>query len=431
MTKLYGILLIACLVAVSGVIAYVGDIVGRRMGRKRLSLFGMRPRHTAIAISVISGMLITVFVLAVAALVSKDVKDGLFRVVEMRVAQAKLAREIKSLTTRADVVDRERKAAEQQVQQTKTELGQTEAQLAKTREELGQVQQKLESTRTQLAKTAADLKAKEREVKNAERLLGAAVSLQAALEADVERARMSIAVGRSVPLLFGAGQALHVDLIQGGQSVSAVRKQLDAMLARLDQEVQAAGARPLPDAKSAVVVQHPVVDRDKKVVAYFYGEQVLSTLADQIHGASGGVIVRVDSLYNSHPGEPAYVDFALFNNKKVYDRGQILAETIVDGRLSEAGVYVALVGLLRDEVGSRARRENVMPRPAPLGGETFSSVREPVGDIGPEELFASIAELRRINGPARVRALAAQDTWTAGPLQVEFRIEPVTAGGGS
>jgi uncharacterized protein (DUF3084 family) len=427
-TKLYGILLIACLVAVSGVIAYVGDIVGRRMGRKRLSLFGMRPRHTAIAISVISGMLITLFVLAVAALVSKDVKDGLFRVVEMRVAQAKLAREIKNLTRRADAVDRERKAAEQQVKQTKTELEQTETHLAKTTEELGQVQQKLESTRTQLAKTAAGLKAKEREVKNAERLFGA---LQRALEADAERARISIAVGRSVPLLFGAGQILHVDLIQGGQSVSAVRKQLDAMLARLDQEVQAAGARPLPEAKSAVVVQHPVVDRDKKVVAYFYGEQVLSALADQIHGASGGVIVRVDSLYNSHQGEPAYVDFALFNNKKVYDRGQILAETIVDGRLSEAGVYVALVSLLRDEVGSRARRENVMARPAPLGGETFGSVREPVGDIGPEELFASIAELRRINGPARVRALAAEDTWTAGPLEVEFRIEPVTAGGGS
>ena len=431
MARFYGIFLITTLILVSGFIAYVGDIVGRRMGRKRLSLFGMRPRHTAIAISVISGMLITVLTLTVAALVSKDVKDGLFRVVEMRLAQAKLAREIENLTARADAVDRQRKAAEQQVSESRAELKRTEEVLQQMRDELRQQQQKLESTRTQLAKTAAALMVKEREVKNAERLLGAATSLQAALEADAERARISIAVGRSVPLLFGAGQILHVDLIQGGQPVPAIRKQLDAMLARLDQEVQAAGARPLPEAKSAVVVQHPVVDRDKKVVTYFYGEQVLSALADQIHGASGGVIVRVDSLYNSHQGEPAYVDFALFNNKKVYDRGQILAETIVDGRLSEAGVYVALVSLLRDEVGSRARRENVMARPAPLGGETFGSVREPVGDIGPEELFASIAELRRINGPARVRALAAEDTWTAGPLEVEFRIEPVTAGGGS
>ncbi|NIO64040.1 MAG: DUF3084 domain-containing protein, partial [Gammaproteobacteria bacterium] len=61
-----GILLIVALVLVSGLIAYIGDIVGRRMGRKRLSLFGMRPRHTAIAVSVAAGMLITVITLLVA-----------------------------------------------------------------------------------------------------------------------------------------------------------------------------------------------------------------------------------------------------------------------------------------------------------------------------------------------------------------------------
>jgi len=78
------------LVLISGLIAYVGDIVGRRMGRKRVTLFGLRPRHTAIAISVVAGMVITIITLVAAMLVSKDVKDGFLRVVEMRQRQAQL-----------------------------------------------------------------------------------------------------------------------------------------------------------------------------------------------------------------------------------------------------------------------------------------------------------------------------------------------------
>lgn len=44
---------------VSGFIAYFGDILGRRMGKKRLTLFGLRPRHTAIVMTTITGMVIS------------------------------------------------------------------------------------------------------------------------------------------------------------------------------------------------------------------------------------------------------------------------------------------------------------------------------------------------------------------------------------
>jgi hypothetical protein len=80
----YGALLIAVLVLVSGVIAYVGDVLGRWLGRRRVTLFGLRPRHTAMLISVVAGMLIAGWTLGASMAVSQDVRDGLTRVVALR-----------------------------------------------------------------------------------------------------------------------------------------------------------------------------------------------------------------------------------------------------------------------------------------------------------------------------------------------------------
>jgi hypothetical protein len=44
--------LILLLLALCGFIAYIGDLLGRRFGKKRLSIFGMRPKHTAILLTV-------------------------------------------------------------------------------------------------------------------------------------------------------------------------------------------------------------------------------------------------------------------------------------------------------------------------------------------------------------------------------------------
>src|SRR5687768_1746101 len=46
------------LIPLSGFIAWAGDRIGHRIGKRRHSLFGLRPRHTAILITVASGMCI-------------------------------------------------------------------------------------------------------------------------------------------------------------------------------------------------------------------------------------------------------------------------------------------------------------------------------------------------------------------------------------
>ncbi len=78
-----GPILIPILILLSGAIALVGNIVGRSIGRGRLSLFGLRPRYTAQLVTIATGMLITVTTLVVVLLISREARVALFRLNEL------------------------------------------------------------------------------------------------------------------------------------------------------------------------------------------------------------------------------------------------------------------------------------------------------------------------------------------------------------
>lgn len=423
MAGLSGILLIAALVLVSGVIAYVGDIVGRRMGRKRLSLFGLRPRHTAIVISVVAGMLITIVTLLSAMAVSQNVKDGFFKVSEMRRQQGALTQELEALNASMSDLQRTREAAEGELQQRKRELEE-----AKTM--LQDVSTDLDATQEELTNASDALKRAEGAVRRVSTRWLELAREKDDLQRDIENLRARAAGGitleRSTPIILGAGQPMDWQLIDGGQPVGAIRKELDQFVADLDAQARRAGAVPVPDGKNAVVIRKPVREPDADSVAWFSDDQVLNAIAERVHESAGGVIVRAFSVFNTHPGEPVRVDFELFRNHLVFRRGEVLAQASIDGRQTEPALMASLLGLLREEVNARARTHNIMPRPNPSSPEAFGSSQETVGDISIEELFAVVDKLRSIGGPARVTAVAAADTWTIGPLEVDLLV--VSAG---
>ncbi len=76
--------LIPTLIIVSGLVAFIGNLVGRTIGRRRLTLLGLRPRHTAELITIVTGMLITVVTLGVVLLVSDDARQALFHLREVQ-----------------------------------------------------------------------------------------------------------------------------------------------------------------------------------------------------------------------------------------------------------------------------------------------------------------------------------------------------------
>lgn len=74
---------VAVIMIVAGAIAYVGDRVGHQVGRRRLTLFGIRPRYTSTIVAIGTGMLIAFSVTVVALLASKEVRTAFFRLSEL------------------------------------------------------------------------------------------------------------------------------------------------------------------------------------------------------------------------------------------------------------------------------------------------------------------------------------------------------------
>ncbi|OGC04248.1 hypothetical protein A2276_06580 [candidate division WOR-1 bacterium RIFOXYA12_FULL_43_27] len=72
------------LIVVSGAVSYVGDKIGRYIGRRRLSLFGLRPRYTAVMVTIVSGILIATITFATFIVLSREARLALFGMEELR-----------------------------------------------------------------------------------------------------------------------------------------------------------------------------------------------------------------------------------------------------------------------------------------------------------------------------------------------------------
>ncbi|HEY5348222.1 MAG TPA: DUF3084 domain-containing protein [Candidatus Lustribacter sp.] len=74
-----GFLVVVIIIVLAGAIAYVGDRVGHQVGRKRLTLFGLRPKYTSTIVAVGTGMLIALIVTMGALAASSYVRTAFFR----------------------------------------------------------------------------------------------------------------------------------------------------------------------------------------------------------------------------------------------------------------------------------------------------------------------------------------------------------------
>ncbi len=96
------IVFIVVLLIVSGGVAWAADNFGRVLGKRRVAIFGLRPRNTAILITVVAGMLITGGTIFAMALASEAVRDMIFRIDVIRSELSRLREERSSLVEERD-----------------------------------------------------------------------------------------------------------------------------------------------------------------------------------------------------------------------------------------------------------------------------------------------------------------------------------------
>ncbi|NLI95539.1 MAG: DUF3084 domain-containing protein, partial [Synergistaceae bacterium] len=138
-------MLILSLIGASAIVAYVGDVVGMRIGKKRISLFGLRPRYTSSFITVLTGILITIVTLWLVSMTSETVRTALF---SMKFVQ----RQITQLTSQLQ-------ESRQEMQEMEFKLFASQEELQKKQGELKAAQEKFDRALAQLEQVRKDLKA--------------------------------------------------------------------------------------------------------------------------------------------------------------------------------------------------------------------------------------------------------------------------------
>ena len=77
----YGWIMLLILAVMGSVIAYLGDKIGSRVGKRKIKLFGMRPKYSSILITIITGVSIAAVTLGVMSVLSKNVRIALFGII--------------------------------------------------------------------------------------------------------------------------------------------------------------------------------------------------------------------------------------------------------------------------------------------------------------------------------------------------------------
>ncbi|MBD1906768.1 DUF3084 domain-containing protein [Trichocoleus sp. FACHB-832] len=160
------LVLILSILVLGGAIATLGDRIGTRVGKARLSLFNLRPKKTAVLVTILTGLMISASTLTILFATSKPLRTGVFQVDEIQRKLRTARRELDETVAQKQQTESELSKVAAQKQQTENELSlaRTEQQAAQKR--LDAINKSLAAALGRQAQTEAQLSKTERELKS-------------------------------------------------------------------------------------------------------------------------------------------------------------------------------------------------------------------------------------------------------------------------
>jgi len=374
---MFGITLILVIVITGGIIAFFGDRIGTRVGKRRMTLWGLRPRYTSIIITILTGILIAGATMGVLTIISYDVRTALFGMEALKAQTRALADE---------VAERNRELAA-----ARAEIAKKNLEFAATNQRIATIAQEIQSL--QANKQALDAR------------IASLSTARAELQKDIDRLneltanlRKGIATVREGTIVLRAGEVLAVNVIQGGGDPTELERRLADYMQAANQTL-----------RTRFQIQDPTLDLI--FIPRSHAEEVLAFLAARPEA----IVLRLLSAGNVVVGEPVIGQFEVFPNRLVFDQGaQVLSDKVdFSGDAKEAEQILAI---FLKRVNEMAVQQGIIPDP----------LQGTVGAVSMEQYFASLNQLRRLKGLVEISAATTEKIYSAGPLRITIQIQPVT-----
>ena len=145
--------LLGTLIIVSSLVAWVGDVVGMKLGKKRITFLNLRPKHTSRIISIMTGIGIAIFTLFVISIASEPVRTALFSMNYVQNQITSLTAELQKNRSSLQGMEVELFASKGDLEDKQVELLNVEKKLALGTKNLKDANLQLEKMKLQVAKT--------------------------------------------------------------------------------------------------------------------------------------------------------------------------------------------------------------------------------------------------------------------------------------
>jgi len=149
-----GYTLILAILILGGIIATLGDRIGTKVGKARLSMFNLRPRDTATLVTIATGGMISASTLGILLLLSGQLRDGLFRLESIRSELASSQDQKQKVESELSAAKNEQEKAQQRLEQINKSLSQAVRKQAETQALLQTVENKYQKADEDLKKAS-------------------------------------------------------------------------------------------------------------------------------------------------------------------------------------------------------------------------------------------------------------------------------------
>ena len=385
-----GIAMFFVLMLMGGLIAFLGDKIGSKVGKKRMTLFGLRPKYTSVIVTIISGILISFLTVTVLAVVNENVRVALFGLSKLQAQMANLNQEIIVKNKELDEGKKQLEARNKEYEGVtkKSEKTVKELERVESQSELSSVQNAYQEAQAGIRQSAEEIEQLE---KTKEELSGNITKLNSEKEALLG----NIAAIREGTVVFRAGQVLTDAVVDENMSKEQSEQVLGSILNDINNLLK---ERMNVSDKDVYLVRMPKIAFDKAV--------------DQVAGASNKKLVRVVAAGNLILGEPAIVEFDVHDNNLVFHAN----ETIMTAKMLD---YKGLkrpdaqVLSMLNELNHLAKDKGILPDP----------ITGKVGQLEGQELLSVIEKVKGYNSKCVLVIKAKKDIYSEGPLLIDIEVE--------
>ncbi len=389
-----GIFIFLILIIMGGLIAFLGDRIGSKVGKKRLTLFGLRPKYTSIIVTIISGVMISFTTIAVLAVVNENVRVALFGLSKLQDEMKDLNQQIhtKNLELEKGKLQLEARNKEyedvtQKSAETSKQLEQVESQRLYMESELATVQNAYDEAKAGVEKSAEDIAELE---KIREELTG---NIDV-LNQEKQQLIKNIYALREGQVVFQAGQVLTSVVVDEAMS----EEQADNVLKSV-----------LSDINGMLKERLNITDDNINMVRMSQ-KDFDEALAEVVNGKNKK-LVRVVAAQNLILGEQLVVDFDIHDNLLLFRKGDIIFRGNLDKYKEIKNYEMQVLRFLRD-LNLYAQSKGVLPDP----------ITGKVGVLDGQELVAVIQKVKECNGDCDLIIKAARDIYSQGPLIIDVQV---------